>query len=72
MTDLQYDLQYDQSYLEWPFFEEHHRQLATQLEQWCCDELDNSIDHSDVDNACAEILKRLASGGWLRYAVPKA
>ena len=72
MTSATSKLTYDQSYLEWPFFDEPHRQLAIKLEQWCCDELDSGIDHSDVDAACAEILKRLASAGWLKYAVPKA
>ena len=24
----------DKSYLEWPFFEDHHRQLATDLDTW--------------------------------------
>lgn len=62
----------DQSYLDWPFFQQHHRELAVNLEQWCCQQLDNIIDHSDVDAACADILRRLAEGGWLAYAIPKA
>ena len=65
----------DQSYLDWPFFEEHHRKLARDLEQWCCEHLENIADHNaeheNVDQCCALILKRLAAGGWLRYAVPK-
>jgi acyl-CoA dehydrogenase len=61
----------DQSYLDWPFFDEDHRSLAVDLEKWCCENLDEQIDHSDTDAACREILSRLAAGGWLRYAVPK-
>lgn len=61
----------DQSYLEWPFFEEHHRKLAADLEDWCQQSLQN-IDHSDVDQACKDILSKLAQGGWLKYVVPKA
>lgn len=61
----------DQTYLEWPFFEDHHRDLAADLEIWCQGNL-SDIDHSDVDAACKVILKKLADGGWLKYAVPKA
>jgi acyl-CoA dehydrogenase len=61
----------DQSYLDWPFFDDHHRTLAVDLENWCCEHLDEQIDHSDTDAACREILSRLAAGGWLCYAVPK-
>lgn len=60
----------DQSYLEWPFFEEHHRKLATDLEVWCQKNL-KDIDHSNVDQACKDILKKLADGRWLNYVVPK-
>ena len=62
----------DQTYLDWPFFEHHHRELAVKLEHWCCEQIDTITDHSDTDATCAEILHRLATGGWLRYAVPKA
>ncbi len=66
----------DQSYLDWPFFEDHHRQLATDLEQWCCQILDplaaSPEFHTDVDKSCAELVERLAEGGWLEYTVPKA
>lgn len=61
----------DQSYLEWPFFEDHHRNLASDLESWCQKNIKN-IDHSDVDQACKDILQKLAEGGWLKYVIPKA
>jgi acyl-CoA dehydrogenase len=60
----------DQTYLEWPFFEDHHRTLAADLENWCQENL-GDIDHTDVDQACKIILKKLALGGWLKYVVPK-
>jgi|TARA_R110002096_G_scaffold257381_1_gene450884 acyl-CoA dehydrogenase len=62
----------DQTYLEWPFFEEHHRTLAADLEVWCQNNLADGHDHSDIDKACKELLAKLADGGWLRYVVPKA
>lgn len=61
----------DQTYLDWPFFEDHHRTLAKNLEEWCQENL-TDIDHSDVDQACKNILKKLAEGGWLKYVVPAA
>jgi acyl-CoA dehydrogenase len=61
----------DQSYLDWPFFDDHHRTLAAELEVWCQQNLKN-IDHSDVDQTCKDILSKLAKGGWLKYVVPKA
>ncbi len=61
----------DQTHLEWPFFEDHHRSLASDLDAWCAKNLAD-IDHSDVDYACKKTLSRLAEGGWLRYVVPKS
>ncbi len=60
------------AHLDWPFFEERHRELARALEQWALDNLGN-IDHgSDVDAVCRDLVRRLGAGGWLRYAVPAA
>ena len=65
------NIKIDQTYLDWPFFEDHHRKLADDLDKWCQNTL-KDIDHSDVDKACKEILLLLAEGGWLKYVVPKA
>ena len=35
-------------FLDWPFFEPHHRQLAAELESWCQTELDGH--HDEVDS----------------------
>lgn len=56
----------DQSFLEWPFFEERHRALAAKLEVWCVANL--PVDHSDVDAACQALVAMLGQGGWLRYS----
>ena len=59
----------DRSFLDWPFFEAEHRQLADDLEAWCEAEL--SGEHPpDVDAACRDLVALLGRGGWLRYAVP--
>ncbi|MFN3606103.1 MAG: acyl-CoA dehydrogenase, partial [Cypionkella sp.] len=40
----------DQTFLNWPFFEQSHRSLAQGLEAWCAANL--PVDHSDTDAAC--------------------
>jgi acyl-CoA dehydrogenase len=61
----------DKTYLEWPFFDNSHRELANRLEKWCEDGL--CSDHSDdIEGACARLARALGEGGWLRYCVPTA
>ena len=57
----------DTSFLDWPFFEDRHRELAAKLDQWAASNL-GGIDHSDVDDACRDLVGRLANGGWLKHA----
>lgn len=61
----------DTSFLAWPFFDERHRALATELDGWCAAEL-AALGHGkdDLDGLCRHILARLGAGGWLRHAVP--
>jgi acyl-CoA dehydrogenase len=59
----------DQTFLDWPFFEDSHRRLARELDAWCEAEL--SHQHGpDVDAECRALIRKLADGGWLRFAVP--
>lgn len=61
----------DRSFLDWPFFDDSHRRLADDLENWCRRELVGlKHDESDVDAECRHLLGLLGKGGWLRYAVP--
>jgi acyl-CoA dehydrogenase len=53
----------DRSYLDWPFFEERHRDWARALDDWCADNL--PVDHSDVDDACRKLVVDLGRAGWL-------
>ncbi|MAZ34078.1 MAG: acyl-CoA dehydrogenase [Thalassospira sp.] len=57
----------DTSYLDWPFFEDRHRDLAARLDAWAAANLDG-IDHHDVDGACRDLVARLNDGGWLNHA----
>jgi acyl-CoA dehydrogenase len=59
-------MQRDTSFLNWPFFDDHHRQLATQLELWC--ETHLPVDHSDIDQACIKLVQMLGDGGWLKHS----
>jgi acyl-CoA dehydrogenase len=60
----------DRSFLEWPFFDNSHRQLANDLEKWCEAELTPHGD--DIDAECRALVAKLGQGGWLRYCVPAA
>ncbi|HZG46365.1 MAG TPA: acyl-CoA dehydrogenase family protein [Allosphingosinicella sp.] len=61
----------DRSFLDWPFFDESHRELAEGLEAWCAARL-HDIDETDTGAACRTLVGRLGEGGWLRYCVPAA
>lgn len=63
----------DKGYLDWPFLDQNHRELAEALENWCRIEIASyAHDEGDVDSACRTLLSRLAAGGWLRYVVSSA
>jgi len=62
----------DHSFLTWPFFEDKHRALAFELENWAETELtEYSSTPEDVDLACRELVLKLAEAGWLDYCVTK-
>jgi len=54
----------DRSFLDWPFFEVRHREMALALDAWCTEHL--PVDHADVDAACRSLVAMLGQGGWLR------
>lgn len=66
----------DSSYLSWPFFEDHHRALVRDLDEWCSDSLLPVVEapgfKDDVDAACRKLLTMLGEAGFAKYAVPKA
>ncbi|MDT2020662.1 acyl-CoA dehydrogenase family protein [Methylocella sp. CPCC 101449] len=53
----------DRSFLNWPFFEDRHRDHADKLDAWCAKHL--PLDHGDVDAACRELVAMLGRDGWL-------
>ena len=56
----------DRDFLDWPFFDPRHRELAAALEAWCLAHL--PVDHSDVDAACRGLVAALGQGGWLQHS----
>ena len=61
----------DRSFLDWPFFDDGHRRLAAELESWCEAELEYGHGE-DIDAECRALVRKLGTGGWLRYCVPAA
>ena len=59
----------DRRYLELPFFEPRHGELAAAVDAWAA-RTSAGIDHSDTDAACRAWVRALGEAGWLRYAVP--
>ena len=57
----------DKTFLNWPFFEDRHRQLATDLDAWAKANL-GGADHSDVDDACRSLVAVLSNDGWLTHS----
>jgi acyl-CoA dehydrogenase len=62
----------DQTFLEWPFFEGHHRRLATDLEAWARTAVAEEHAEGEIDAACRRIVRDLGDAGWLRLAIPAA
>lgn len=56
----------DRSFLDWPFFEDRHRELAAALENWCAAHL--PADHADTDAACRRLVRDLGAAGFLRHS----
>ncbi len=56
----------DRSFLDWPFFEDRHRDLAVRLETWCAANL--PVDHGDIDQACRDLVAQLGRDGWLAHS----
>jgi alkylation response protein AidB-like acyl-CoA dehydrogenase len=58
----------DTAFLDWPFFESRHRDLAHGLDAWAREHVPQAHGH-DVDAECRALVRALGQGGWLRHAV---
>lgn len=58
----------DHSYLQWPFFDQVHRDLHSKLDAWAAQSISQEHGH-DVDQTCRDLVKQLGDADWLRYAI---
>jgi len=58
----------ENSPLDWPFFEDRHRELATRIDAWAAAHL-SKTGHDDVDATCRHLVRELGAAGWLKYGV---
>ncbi|NHF72873.1 acyl-CoA dehydrogenase family protein [Paracoccus xiamenensis] len=57
----------DKSFLDWPFFDDRHRELSAALEAWAPGAL-AQIDHHDTDAACRSLVSALGDAGFLTHS----
>ena len=66
----------DKTFLDWPFLEDHHRDLARDLDQWASENIpaitETEAAHADLDGTCKTLVRELGNAGWCKYAVPAA
>jgi acyl-CoA dehydrogenase len=55
-------------WLDWPFFESRHRELAERLEEWCRATI-HDAHPSDADYACRALVSELGKSGFLKLCV---
>jgi acyl-CoA dehydrogenase len=55
-------------WLDWPFFEPRHRELAARLEEWSKASL-RDVHPADVDAACRMLVHDLGKAGFLKLCV---
>jgi len=58
----------DKTYLDWPFLDDSHRKLQSDLVAWC--EQYDFGDEEDVDNRCRQLVADIGKAGWLKNCVP--
>ncbi|HEY6824517.1 MAG TPA: hypothetical protein VI195_08755, partial [Steroidobacteraceae bacterium] len=61
-------------FLDWPFFEARHRELATRIQDWAATELAGSPhpeSQAAVDARCRELVGMLGAAGLASFAVPQ-
>ena len=57
----------DKTFLSWPFFEDRHRSLAVELDDWAAGAL-GDVDHRDTDAACRSLVTALGEAGWTQHS----
>jgi acyl-CoA dehydrogenase len=55
-------------HLDWPFFDERHREFVGEVDAFAKSPAMAAIDHKDVDSACRKLVKALGNAGLLAAA----
>ncbi len=58
----------NKAHVDWPFFEDHHRALAAELDEWAAANVAH-VHSADNDADCQQLVRALGGAGWLRHAV---
>ncbi|MEX6507870.1 acyl-CoA dehydrogenase family protein [Jiella sp. M17.18] len=61
----------DKSFLDWPFFEPRHRDLADRADAWAREHVPGLVDHHDVDGSCRRLVAAMGAAGFLDHAAPE-
>ena len=61
----------DLSYMQWPFFDQKHRDLQARLDAWAVENISQNHNH-DVDQECKNLVRQLGEAGWLTHAIAGA
>ncbi|MCB8840285.1 acyl-CoA dehydrogenase family protein [Aurantimonas sp. VKM B-3413] len=61
----------DTSFLDWPFFEPRHRELAAAADTWASEHVPGLVDHHDVDGSCRRLVAAMGEAGFLAHAAPE-
>ena len=60
----------DRTFLDWPFFEKSHRELAAETDRWAHENVDRILDStSDLDERCRKLVAAMGDAGICGYAV---
>ncbi len=59
----------DTRFLDWPFFDTGHAELARTLDAWAQQQGLGAAHDPDVDAACRALVRQLGQAGWLCHAV---
>ena len=59
--------QRDKTFLDWPFFDDRHRALAAEVEDWAGASLAH-VDHADADAACRALVRAMGDAGILTHS----
>ena len=57
----------DKTFLDWPFFDDRHRALAAEVDDWAGASLAH-IDHADADAACRALVRAMGDAGILTHS----